>query len=108
MNDACEGEVVRLTYEDLTRLCGLRDFVGTAHLRVADSAQDEDDELRAAVVVVRRGFVLLSSTTEIEWMSKKVNKTITNRKRYREWKQGEHRKWKKFYFYLFLCIDMSK
>lgn len=66
MNDACEGEVVRLTYEDLTRLCGLRDLVGTAHLRVADPSQDEDDELRTAVVVVCRGFVLLSSTTEIE------------------------------------------
>lgn len=66
MNGTCEGEVVRLTYEDLTGLSSLRNFVGTAHLRVADSSQDEDDELGAAMVVVRRGLVLLPSTTESE------------------------------------------
>lgn len=42
-----------LTNDDLTGLGGFGDLVGTAHLWVADSTQDEDDEAGAVPVVLR-------------------------------------------------------
>lgn len=54
-----------LTYNDLTRFDRLGDLIGTAHLREADSSQNEDDESRARpAFVLRADFALLSSAVE--------------------------------------------
>lgn len=53
-----------LTDDDLAGFVGFGDLIGTAHLRVADSAQDEDDEAGAAPVVVRARLMLLLPCAE--------------------------------------------
>lgn len=54
-----------LTYDDLTGFDCLCDLVGTAHLRVADSSYDEDDEARATpTFILSTAFVLLTGAEE--------------------------------------------
>lgn len=57
--------VSMLTYDDLTGFYCLGDLIGTAHLRVADSSYNKNDETWASpAVVLRAGFVLLTGTVE--------------------------------------------
>lgn len=55
-----------LTNDDLTGLGGFGDLVRTARLRVADAAQDEDDEAGAVPVVVRRVRLMFLPCAEEE------------------------------------------
>lgn len=65
-----------LTYDDLAGFNGLGDLVGTAHLRVADSSQNEDDEARAAPpFVLSAGFVLLTGAAEQKVDDRKITET---------------------------------
>lgn len=53
------------TYDDLTGFDCLGDLVGTAHLRVADSSYDKDDEAWAGpAFVLSAGFVLLTGAVK--------------------------------------------
>lgn len=53
-----------LTYNNLTGLGGFSDLIGTAHLRVTDSTQDEYDEAGAAPVVVRKAQLMFLPCAE--------------------------------------------
>lgn len=53
-----------LTYDDLTGLDRLGDLVSGAHLRVAHSTQNEDDEPRAGPAIVLRARLPLLSGAE--------------------------------------------
>ena len=57
--------VLKLTYDDFAGFHSLGDLVGAAHLRVADSSDNKNDETRAGpAFVLRAGFVLLTGTVE--------------------------------------------